>query len=192
MVMNNIENGSVNTNLPKENRLFIFIKKHPLIAGFCGLQIIFLFIVFSGPSTNSNLSNVTPVAVAVPSMEEDTTKMVFDVPELVGKSVKQVESILGPADRSFEPTNIQLEMGVIEADKTFDKNGSSLLITYDYRTGKIKDFFIDTPDPSGATDSTVSLLKLGNLERGSGRYTIKFVPTIKDPSVYTGVIVTPI
>lgn len=180
------------TEYSKGNWLLILIKKHPLIAGLCGLQIIFLFIVFSGPSNNSNLSKVTPVAVIAPTAQEDTTKMVFDIPKLVGKSVKQIESLLGPADSSFEPTDLQLEMGVTEADKTFNKDGSSLLITYDYRTGKIKDFFIDTPDPSGATDSTVSLLKLGNLERGSGRYTIKFVPTIKDPSVYTGVIVTPI
>lgn len=141
----------------------------------------------SGPAHPK--SSQTP-ALTPTTLSTETT-MAFNIPQLVGKSIKQIESILGPATYSFEPTDLQQEMGVIEADKTFDINGVSLTVTYNYRTGVVKEYFLETPDPSGATASTGSLLKLGNLESSAGNYTIKFIPTIKDPSVYTGVVVTP-
>jgi hypothetical protein len=155
---------------------------------FIGLGVV-VQIAIMGDSIN-NPRPQTPTVAA--TAQEDTTTMAFDIPKLVGKSIKQVSTILGPAAHTFVPTELQQGMGVVEADKTFDNAGVSLTVTYNAQTGIVKDYFLETPDPSGATANTVSLLKSGNLESTSDNYTIKFVPTIKDPSVYTGVVVTPL
>ncbi len=161
-----------------------------VLLGAIGVAII-VQLIASG-QTDQSLPKSQQTPTVVPTTSEVATPVVFDIPKLVGKSIKQIESTLGPATRSFEPTDLQEEMGVIDADKTFDIDGVSLMITYNSRTGIVKEYFLETPDPSGATANTGSLLKLGHLENGATNYRIKFIPTIKDPSVYTGVVVTPI
>ena len=128
-----------------------------------------------------------------PKTEQTVKKLnyTFDVPSLLGKNIDSVRSVLGtPTDGSMtEPTSEQLSLGVTSWDNTFKKNGKELLVTFNPETREVTDFFIPTDDPSGATSDTQPLLEVGNLTEGSSSYTIENTKTIRDPSIFTGIVV---
>lgn len=185
------ENIVVSKNTDSE--FLTTVKKHPIIAGICFL-IAFgsIMSMFEGKKYTSDPSKAASEIAPVPVVTEAATKEpVFDIPSLIKKNIKQIVALLGSPKSSFTPNTLQRQSGITEADKTFVKDGVELTVTYSVDTGIIKDFFIATDDPSGLTQNTGALLQLGNLERGAVTYSTKFVPAIKDPSSYTGVIITP-
>ncbi len=150
---------------------------------FGGLTILFFILVAVMPSPE------TPAPTTVvpePAVVETSS---FDIPSLVGKNIDEIESVIGKAERTFEPTELQEENGPISSEKTFVKDGDDLMISYDKQTRIVVDFFISTDDASGASSDKAHLLEIGNLTQNAPTYSVEFVPAIKDPSVYTGVIV---
>lgn len=124
--------------------------------------------------------------------KERQLKMVFDVPSLVGKDIKQIAVVLGPYVSSTQPTSKQIASGVNEWAQTWEKDGETLYVTYEIKTGKVKDFFISTKDSSGVTTDKVYLASVGNLKADQPTYDVSFVEAINDPGKYTGVTITPI
>lgn len=144
------------------------------------------------PQSASAVPSGTPQAVISKTIASPTPRpYVFDVPALIGKDITGVKAELGtPKDK--EPTAQQINFGAKEWYLTFGKDDKELLVTYDIASGRIKDFFISTDDPSGKTKDKNHLLELGNINEGDSHYKIEFVKAIIDPSVFTGVKVIPL
>lgn len=170
--------GGLKKNAPVE----VVIKKKTSVITWIVLILIVLTVIFTmiiGSSTPKVAENKS---VPLPASNKQA-KMIFDVPSLLGKNVDQVKTILGNPASDAEPTKQQLSMGVNEWDKEFQKDGESLLITYNPKTRQVIDFFI-----SGVNKNDV--LTIGNLKDGDSRYALEFVKSLKNPAEITGVKVT--
>ena len=162
---------------------------------------IIVFVVIIGISISQvntedtdNSNDNTSINKATDSDEETDTvtlKYTFDVPSLLGKNIDEIRVELGtPTDGDLmEPTAEQMA-GTSQWDNTFQKDGKELLVTFDAKTREVIDFFIPTDDPSGVTKDIQPLLEIGNLNENSSNYTIEKVSAIKDPSSYTGIMVS--
>lgn len=114
----------------------------------------------------------------------------FDVPALMEKNIDQIREIVGkPTDAAIEPTKLQLDVKGADAewDNTFEKDGFTCFVTYNVRTRKVVDFFIVDP----GDQNKPRIMAAGNLKPNDPAYTLKFVEMRKDPSKYTGVMITP-
>ncbi|MDD3284377.1 MAG: hypothetical protein PHZ07_02170 [Patescibacteria group bacterium] len=140
--------------------------------------------------TNSDDNKVKKVVEPIIQEKQEDLKFTFDVPSLIGKNIDEIKIILGEPYNDSEPTELQLETGIDEWSKTFRKNNFDLLVTYNPKTKTVIDFFIPTNDSSGATNNTDSLLIVGNLKKNSLDYKVENVKAIKDPNIFTGIIVT--
>lgn len=124
--------------------------------------------------------------------QEAVASYTFDVPSLLGKNVDEIKSVLGAPAIDTEPTEANLSSGLTkEWEKTFKKDGQTLLVTYRLADRSVVDFFISTPDPSGATKDIEQLKKIGNIKVTDTRYKIEFVKALTDKSQYTGLKITP-
>jgi len=119
-----------------------------------------------------------------------TQQYVFDIPALAGKNIDEVRTVLGDSGNKYlDPTSLQLEMGATEWSNQWDKDGYTLLVTFHPVTRVVKDFFIASTTP--AEDKNPLLLApLVNIDAKSKNYTIKPVKQLKNPSLYTGIIIT--
>ncbi len=118
-------------------------------------------------------------------------KMVFDIPSLIGKNLKQLRTDLGTPSYDTEPTPLQLKNSSTW-EKTWSREGYSLMVTYNAKTNTITDYFLgsETDDNYVLFKNTNNILKVGNLTPSTSDYSIKFVEAVNG-SGYTGVIVTP-
>ncbi|MEK7462121.1 MAG: hypothetical protein AAB618_00915 [Patescibacteria group bacterium] len=146
-----------------------------------GGAMVVSFMLFGIATPTEEVAQVSPEPVVVQS---------FDVPSLIGKNIDEIETAIGKAERTFEPTTLQEANGPISSEKTFTKGETELMVSYNAKTRVVIDLFISSDDPSGASSDTAHLLQMGNLAQNATAYTVKFVPAIKDPSVYTGVVIT--
>ena len=113
---------------------------------------------------------------------------IYDVPSLIGKNIDEIRTILGkPSDNEIEPSKLQMKMGFDSWENSFEKDGRTLLVTFNPQNREVVDFFIETNDPSGSTSDYSNLLQICNLTNGESNYSIEPVPTIKDNSQYTGI-----
>lgn len=161
---------------------YVWTPFRKIMSGFMILVLFFIF--FQSGSSSTPATNPIPV-------DTSNIKTVFDLNSLYGKNIDQIVIVLGKPANDTEPTKLQKENGnITEWEKTFDKDGQKLLVTYNVSTRKVVDFFIDTRDSSGATSDTSSIVKIAG-SPSVEKFTIKPVPTIRDKSVYTGVIFTP-
>lgn len=119
-------------------------------------------------------------------------KQVFDVPALLNKSIDEIKVQLGSPESDSEPTKQQIAVGITEWDKKWSKDGEDILITYNVKTRKVVDVFIDTTDPSGVTSDKEHLLTVGNTKIGDPAYDIEFVKSITNPSKFTGIKIIPV
>ena len=145
------------------------------------LTLITSILLVSCGNENSNQST-TETLVTEKKME-----MLFDVPSLVNKNIDEIKEVLGKPSSDTEPTELQLKTGFEEWDKTFEKDGYELLITYNPKTRKVIDFFIATNDPSGKTKKYNDLLQVTNVEENSSIVIVEPVKTIQDPNFFTGI-----
>lgn len=122
---------------------------------------------------------------------ENQQNYVYDIPSLIGKNLGEVREALGTPQFDDEPNAAQLQLGTTEWNKTYEKDGNSLLVTYKVSDQSIIDFFISTNDPSGATKDTKQLLRVGNLSENDPTYKVEFIKALTDKSSYTGVKITP-
>ena len=72
-------------------------------------------------------------------------------------------------------------------DNSFEKDGHSLLVTFNPQNRQVTDFFIETTDPSGSTSDYSDLLQLYNVTNDNTKYSVEPVPTLKDNTKYTGI-----
>ena len=144
------------------------------------------------PENATTAPSGTPQAAITEAIATQVPKRyVSDIPSLVGKDITGAKDALGtPKDK--EPTAQQIKLGAKEWSLTFEKEGKELLVTYDTASGRVKDYFIGTDDPSGKTKDKSHLLELGNINEGDSRYKVEFVKAFNDPSVFTGVKVIPL
>lgn len=142
-----------------------------------------LFLGSCGPLTPKQ---PTAKVVAI----EKKAEMIFDVPFLLNKNIDEIKKILGKPTSDTEPTKLQIQMGIDEWDKTFAKNGYELLVRYNPKTRKVIDIFIGTNDPSGASSYFKDLLQVTNTEKESPSYMVRPVSVPKNPSTFTGVVIS--
>ena len=115
-------------------------------------------------------------------------KAVYDVPSLVGKNIDEVRKALGkPSDKDIEPTKQQMDMNFDSWDNSFEKDGKTLLVTFNPQDRKVTDFFISSEDPSGASEDYSDLLKICNVTEDDSNYSIEPVPVLNDATKYTGI-----
>ena len=115
-------------------------------------------------------------------------KAVYDVPSLIGKNIDEIRKVLGkPSDKEIEPTKLQMKMKFDSWDNSFEKDGRTLLVTFNPQNRQVVDFFIETTDPIGSTSDYSELLKICNVTNDNPKYSIEPVPTIKDNTKYTGI-----
>lgn len=139
-----------------------------------------LFVVFG--TMGLIFSSDDQVAVAPVS----TQKVVFDIPSLVGKDVKQLREILGTPSYDKEPTSQQAAL-FDTWEKTWTREGYDLMVTYNIKNKKVVDLFLgaDTDAAYAVFENTNNILKVGNLQTNSSEYSVKFIKAIKDTG-YTG------
>lgn len=119
-------------------------------------------------------------------------KVVFDVPALIGKDIDQIRKVLGkPSDKEIEPSKLQKKNNFNTWDNSFEKDGKTLLVTYNPKNRKVTDFFINSDDPSGASENYADLLIICNVTRNYAKYSIEPVHENIDPSRYTGIKIVP-
>lgn len=130
--------------------------------------------------------------VASPTVATTQETAVFDIPSLIDKDIDGVRAEMGtPVDKDLEPTAQQLQFGTTEWYNSFERNGQSLLVTFNPKTRTIIDFFISTNDSSGATRNKEALLSIGNLNEGNSNYQVEFVSALNNRTSYTGVKIIP-
>jgi len=79
--------------------------------------------------------------------------LAFDVPALIGLSIDDIRKQLGnPTDKDIDPTAKQMELGTTEWYNSFDKNGKTLLVTYDPTTRAVIDLFCESTSEQEAKD----------------------------------------
>jgi len=113
--------------------------------------------------------------------------IIFDVPALLNKNVDEVVKILGKPEKMDGPTKAQENAGVIEWEWQYEKNGQTMLVTFNFKTRMITDFFLDAMTPEGCTDNVDDLKCIANVFNNATPCRVEPVPTIKDPKKFTGI-----
>lgn len=119
------------------------------------------------------------------------TEPAFDIPALIGNNLQEVRQILGtPTVDDSEPNEKQQDFTTW--NKTWEKDGTHLMVTYNPQTLLITDFFVSLGGTKSTSD-TDHLLKIGNLKKNDPRYTVEFTAcrNCAEPTQYLGVTVTP-
>lgn len=156
-----------------------------------GLGRLIVLIIIIAAIAGCGEKKQTTQPQQTPTVQEQKVAA-FDVPALVGKSLDELKATLsGYQKKTLELTEEQIKLGAKEWEAEFEKDGKSLLVTYEISTKKVKDFFIGTDDPSGETKDKAHLLALGNLKEDDSRYKVEFVKALADPAYFTGVKVVP-
>jgi hypothetical protein len=115
----------------KISKITTWMKTHKIITGI--LAIILLIIIIPGSPKKD------------PVVQSVDQKVIFDVPSLVGKNVTEIVTILGTPSSNDVPKEEQL-LSNREWDMSFRKDGFQLLVTYNYDTKVVKDFFFGGDD----------------------------------------------
>ncbi len=165
--------GNVSSQLKKN-----WFLRHKIVSG-----VLLLFVIIVVAAACSGPSELT---------EQTQTQAVFDVPSLMGKNLDEVIAIMGKPNKfDTEPTVEQLS-GAKEWDKTYEKEGYELLVTYDVKTRNIVDYFISAKSDSEMSKKDMEkLLEVINAKQNDPQYLVEFVKTLKDPSIFTGVKIVP-
>jgi len=151
---------------------------------FKSFQLIAATILWTSCGSSSSTEPTTTTA----STTKTDIKSIYDVPSLIGKNIDEIRKILGkPSDKEIEPTKLQMKMKFDSWDNSFEKDGRTLLVTFNPQNRQVVDFFIETTDPSGSTSDYSDLLQICNVTNNNSKYSIEPVPTIKDNTKYTGI-----
>jgi hypothetical protein len=157
------------------------------------LITIFIIIILAVAFSDDTKTSTTPKKenIAIDNKTEKEIKIVFDVPSLLNKNIDEIRKDLGqPVDKEMlEPTKEQMDMNFEEWDNNFEKNGCSLLVTFNPQTRKVIDFFLTTTT-SEKIENIDNLLIIGNLEEDSSDYELKTVIAFKSKEI-NGVTITP-
>lgn len=119
-------------------------------------------------------------------VQHQVNKVVFDVKALKGKSITEIQQILGKPKINDIPLNYKTTSGAL-GDAFFEKEGLTLEVTYNITNRRVNDFFI-------GKDEAVSDYKM--LEEAanvidSDDFILYPIPSSKDKTKYSGVNITP-
>ena len=154
------------------------------------VRVIVVVIAFStavrlmGGLEEAKLQTQQPsLAQQTSSASRVRTPMIFDVPSLIGMTVSEVKTALG------KPTETSKRINADDHDAyiLYTRDGQDLMVSYDYGSNIVRDFFLSTDDSSGKTQDTTRLMDRANLSDGDARYRVEFVKVLNDSSSYTGV-----
>jgi len=112
---------------------------------------------------------------------------VFDVPALLGQDIDQIRSsLLGKTQgRADDPNARQYQSGPAEWTKSFARDTTTLLVSFNSQTRQVHDFFIRTAH--GPTTDYTPLLQLANVRANDRRVRIEPKKTLSSPALYSGV-----
>jgi len=132
------------------------------------------------------LSRFTDRREPAPVAYVSTQQVVFDIPSLIGKNLKELREELGTPSYDKEPTPLQVQEGDTW-EKNWDREGYTLMVSYDIRTKKIVEYSLlaDSDASYVIFENTNNILKVGNLKSDSGEYSVKFIKAKNAPG-YTG------
>jgi hypothetical protein len=148
------------------------------------LMVVSLGLAGCDGAANPADAEQDPAAASGHTTPSRTEEVSFDIPALMGKSIDEVREILGtPHDRTVEPTQLQLDVGIHEWTNVFSRNGQNLLVTFDTHTRRVVDFFLVGTDQA-------ALVRRGNLDQRSSAYLVEPVRARRDASKITGVKIT--
>jgi hypothetical protein len=88
---------------------------------------------------------------------------VFDVPSLIGKNLSELETILGVPNYNDAPPATYVKMSDIRTwEKTWNKDGYSLMVTYNIDTNKVIELFLGSDSDASLVTfrNTVNILKV--------------------------------
>jgi hypothetical protein len=147
--------------------------------------VLLLALAGCGPA-DAPLTREAPSRPA-PSAEPRTVlPPVFDVPGLRGLSIEQVRAALGPvAGADTEPTRDDVRAGVVEWTKKFQRDTTTLLVTYEVATGRVLDFYVTTAH--GRSTDYRPWLELVGVPADDPRWSIEPFAVPGRPSLYLGV-----
>jgi hypothetical protein len=118
-------------------------------------------------------------------------KPVFDVPALLGKNIDEVRAdLLGAAitpDADLTPK--QLQSGQTEWIKSFRRDSTTLVVSYNAQTRRVHDFFLKTAH--GRTSDYQALLRLANVTEADRRLRVEPMKTVANPRQYVGIRLAP-
>jgi hypothetical protein len=157
-----------------------------------GVTALFAIILLASLTDNEENSNQIVNKKANEKANERTeVKIVFDVPSLLHKNIDEIRNILGkPVDAEMlEPTKEQMDMNFESWDNNFEKNGCSLLVTFNPQTRKVIDLFISTTT-GNKIENTDDLLLQGNLKDDATEYKVETVLAFKSQEI-NGITITP-
>jgi hypothetical protein len=158
-----------------------------------GVTALFAIILLASLTDNEENSNQIVNEKANEKANKKTeVKIVFNVPSLLHKNIDEIRNVLGKpiGAEMLEPTKEQMDTNFESWDNNFEKNGCSLLVTFNPQTRKVIDFYITTTT-SEKIENIDNLLIIGNLENDSSDYELKTVVAFKNKEI-NGVTVTPI
>lgn len=159
--------------------------------------VIIIVLAIIGGSASNSLHEAREAGKFAKELSKTSQVQVFDIPKLITELTerKQINSeyepYIGKLKSEFIPTKENLKLDPdMTSEITFEKDGKELLVEYDTESGMILNYFIT--DTSTGTKDLAGLYKIGNLEKKSDKYTVKEQASMKDPTIYTGLLVEPI
>lgn len=136
-----------------------------------------------------------PLAMLCGCSSQPPPDVEFDIPALVGRSVDEVQWVLG------RPTNDRLPSAGLDTScsKTWKKERASLVVYYNSVSRRPLFFYLTPGTKSPHEDFRVEdgvsekvLWTLGHLKRGDAAYEAHTVPTHGAPDRFLGLKVTPL
>ena len=122
-------------------------------------------------------------------LQADSNKVVFDVPHLLTKNIDQVTTLLGtPVIEDAEPMAEDLSRGMVDWERSFKRDTTTLFITYNAQTRQIHHIYISTDHHR--MSSYKPLLQLGNIKENEPRLIIQPQPAPGEKAFYDGVKVS--
>lgn len=149
-----------------------------------GIFAILVLLVGSENSTPSQtVANTNNSVAETPANEvpvaEPNTAVIFDLPALYGKNTKEIREVLGVSTKD------------IDGYLTYEKEGYTLLISYDANSQKVKSFFVSPDEKEGEsqyTDDIETLKEVANVKT-TDLYSVQQIESLEEPGSYTGISV---
>lgn len=125
--------------------------------------------------------------------------VLFDLSTAKGKTPEQIYTLLGQPTRKDAGPNAAQKALIAkgqtwEMNDEWEKDGQTLLLTHDYTTGVVTDFFLDCSENGTGScpnnETTITKLK-AQLNADVSGMRVEAVPTIKDETQITGIKLIP-
>lgn len=164
-----------------------WFRRHYIISAIF-LMFAIPFIISNFISTFSNSLDKAEQAKVQNALKDEP--IIFDISTFQNAKIEEVIAKLGEPTSKFTPTKKQQEQDY-DGDITYKKHGEELTVTYNMNTKKVIDFFIPSKEAENkiTIEGKAKILKKLNLSEDSKQFGIQFNKNLKNPSLFTGVII---